>query len=158
MRQLHHHWDFLSRLFLTVRENLARSYKFENCCCCWDFTLLLHGKHQILHGKHQILHGKHQVLHGMHQVLHGKHQILHGKHQVLIFYIVLHLVHEVFVLSLVFHRIDRSFKSLEKSPKFQLTVMHLKPFKSRSWRNSFHFISSHDIHHSELCCLFVKVC
>ena len=53
-------------MFLTVRENLARSYKFENCSSSWDFTLLLHGKHQILHGMHQVLHGKHQVLHGKH--------------------------------------------------------------------------------------------
>ena len=48
-------------MFLTVRENLARSYKFENCSSSWDFTLLLHGKHQILHGLHQVLHGKHQI-------------------------------------------------------------------------------------------------
>ena len=26
---------FESIAFLTVRENLARSYKFEKCCCCW---------------------------------------------------------------------------------------------------------------------------
>ena len=33
--------------FLTVRENLARSYKLENCCCCsWDFTLILHLIHE----------------------------------------------------------------------------------------------------------------
>ena len=38
------------------------------------------------------------------------------------------LFQDVLVLSIVLHR---SFKSLEKSLKFQLTVMHLKPFKSR---------------------------
>ena len=26
---------FESIAFFTVRENLARSYKFEKCCCCW---------------------------------------------------------------------------------------------------------------------------
>ena len=37
--------------FLTVRGNLTRSYKFENCCsssCSSDFTPLLNGKHQVL--------------------------------------------------------------------------------------------------------------
>ena len=42
--------------FLTVIENLARSYKFENCCwgSCDLFVQVLHGKHQMLRGKHQI--------------------------------------------------------------------------------------------------------
>ena len=43
-----------------MRENLARSYKFENCSS-WDFTLILHLIHEVLHLFHKVLHWIHEL-------------------------------------------------------------------------------------------------
>ena len=44
------------QIFLTVREYLARSYKFENCCCC-DLCSNTSRKASNTHLLHQVLHG-----------------------------------------------------------------------------------------------------
>ena len=43
--------------FLTVREYLARSYKFENCSCCCDLCSNTSRKASNTHLLHQVLHG-----------------------------------------------------------------------------------------------------
>ena len=48
---------FCSKRFLTVREYLARSYKFENCSCCCDLCSNTSRKASNTHLLHQVLHG-----------------------------------------------------------------------------------------------------
>ena len=49
--------NFALVLFLTVREYLARSYKFENCSCCCDLCSNTSRKASNTHLLHQVLHG-----------------------------------------------------------------------------------------------------
>ena len=90
--------------FLTVRENLAWSYKFENCCCWGSYTFVLYF------------------------ILSMKYSSYPQHPQYFIFSIKYFIE---FLNFLRFESLEKYRKISESLEKFQLTVMHLKPFKSR---------------------------
>ena len=116
-----------SLFFLTGRENLARFYKFENCCCCCDFVQVQVYYEQFNHFMNWLI-----VKCTMNNSV-----ILWRIQWYYVFYFVILLT-----IKLNFRRVLKLkfliFESLERSLKTRkFTVMHLKPFKSRLYIDLF---------------------